>query len=129
MSDSCSSDSGAARDMIHVLKFKGIDVSSVLSEREKRQRKKTCSIFLADIDVGLSCAEFVSTHTCPKCGYYVDEYNDYAYLFTISSFGRCVDPVEPHFVAELELKCKNCKAIRTILKHGPDEGVRVTLRN
>jgi hypothetical protein len=44
-------------------------------------------------------------------------------------FGRCVDQVEPHYVAQLELKCKNCKAIRTILKHGPDEGVRVTLRN
>jgi hypothetical protein len=44
-------------------------------------------------------------------------------------FGRCNDPVEPHYVAELELKCKNSKAIRTILKHGPDEGVRVTLRN
>ena len=44
-------------------------------------------------------------------------------------FGRYDDPVEPHYVAELELMCKNCKAIRTILKHGPDEGVRITLRN
>ena len=32
-------------------------------------------------------------------------------------------------VVQLELVCKNCKAIRTILKYGPDEGVRVTLRN
>jgi hypothetical protein len=38
-------------------------------------------------------------------------------------------PVEPHYVAELELKCKNCKAIRTILKYGADEGVRITLRD
>jgi hypothetical protein len=107
--------------MNHILVCKGIDLSSLLSEGEKRERKKKdSSIFLADVDVGLSCAEFVSTHTCPKCGYYVDEYNDSAYLFTISNFGRCVDPVEPLFVPELELECKNCKAIRTILKHGPD---------
>jgi hypothetical protein len=57
MSDSCPSDSGAARDMNHVLECKGIDVSYLLSEREKRQRKKTSSIFLADVDVGLSCVE------------------------------------------------------------------------
>jgi len=128
MSDSCSSHSSAARDMNHILECKGVDVSSVLSEREKRERKKTSSKFLADVDVGLSCVEFVSAHTCPKCRYYVDEYNDYAYLF-VFRFGRCEDPVEPHYVAQLELTCKNCKAIRTILKCGPDEGVRVTLRN
>ena len=117
MSDSCPSDSSAARDMNHILVCKGIDLLFYLKGKRK---KKDSSIFLADVDVGLSCAEFVSTHTCPKCGYYVDEYNDSAYLFTISNFGRCVDPVEPLFIPELELECKNCKAIRTILKHGPD---------
>src|SRR6187200_1765028 len=108
MSDSCSSHSSAARDMNHILECKGVDVSSVLSEREKRERKKTSSKFLADVDVGLSCVEFVSAHTCPKCRYYVDEYNDYAYLF-VFRFGRCEDPVEPHYGAQLELTCKNCK--------------------
>jgi hypothetical protein len=62
MSDSCPSDSSAA-GMNHVLKYKGIDVSSLLSKKEKRQRKKTSSIFLADIDVGLSCDEFISAHS------------------------------------------------------------------
>jgi phage FluMu protein Com len=101
-----------------------------LSEREKRNRKKTSSKFLADIDVGLSCAEFISAHLCPACGYCVNnlESNEKAYTFT-AMFGRCVDPLESHYVAQLELKCKKCKAIRTILKHVPDEGVRVTLRN
>ena len=55
MSDSCSSDSSAAQDMNHVLKYKGIDVSSLLSKKEKRERKKTSSKFLADVNVGLSC--------------------------------------------------------------------------
>jgi hypothetical protein len=129
MSDSCPSDSSAA-GMNHVLKYKGIDVSSLLSKKEKRQRKKTSSIFLADIDVGLSCDEFISAHSCPKCGYCVDDLQSYEIVYTsMAMFGRCQDPVEPHYVAELELTCKNCKAIRTILKHGPDEGVRVTLRN
>jgi hypothetical protein len=116
--------------MNHVFGCKGIDVSSLLSEREKRQRKKTSSKFLADIDVGLSCVEFVSAHTCPKCGYYVDDFeNDEKVYTSMAMFGRCEDPVEPHYVAKLELTCKNCKAIRTILKFGPDEGVRVTLQN
>ena len=65
MSDSCSSDSSAARDMNHILECKGVDVSSVLSESEKRERRKTSSKFLADVDVGLSCAEFISIHLCP----------------------------------------------------------------
>jgi hypothetical protein len=130
MSDSCSSASGAARDMIHVLEYKGIDVSSLLSEREKRQRKKTSSKFLADIDVGLSCVEFISAHSCPKCGYYVADFESDEKVYSgTAMFGRCEDPVEPHYVVHLELVCKNCKAIRTILKYGPDEGVRVTLRN
>jgi hypothetical protein len=29
-------------------------------------------------------------------------------------FGRCDDPVEPHYVAELELVCKKCKAFTVI---------------
>jgi hypothetical protein len=130
MTDTCYSDPSAARDMNHVLEYKGIDVSSLLSEREKRQRKKTSSKFLADIDVGLSCAEFISAHTCPKCGCHVDDFESDEKVYAgTAMFGRCQDPVEPHYVVQLELVCKNCKAIRTILKCGPDEGVRVTLRN
>jgi ssDNA-binding Zn-finger/Zn-ribbon topoisomerase 1 len=87
-------------------------------------------LFLANVDVGLSCAEFVSAHTCPKCKYYVDDLESDERVYTSSiMLGRCQDPVEPHYVVNLELVCKNCKAIRTILKCGPDQGVRVTLRN
>jgi hypothetical protein len=112
--------------MIHVLEYKGIDVSSLLSEREKRERKKTSSLFLVDVDVGLSCAEFISAHSCPKCGYHVDDLESDGRVYTSSiMLGRCQDPVEPHYVVQLELVCKNCKAIRTILKYGPNEGVRV----
>jgi hypothetical protein len=39
--------------------------NQIESEREKRKRKKTSSKFLADVDVGLSCAEFISIHLCP----------------------------------------------------------------
>jgi hypothetical protein len=54
----------------------------------KREKEKTLPQNYDDVDVGLSCAEFISAHTCPKCGYYVDECNDYAYLFSISDIGR-----------------------------------------
>jgi hypothetical protein len=46
------------------------------------------------------------------------------YINRISMFGRCSDG---HYVVDLEFKCIKCEALRTISKHGPEEGVRVKL--
>jgi hypothetical protein len=129
-----SADTHAARCMVHVLELrqevKGL--FTLLSYEEKRtlRKQKVPLSSLAVMRIGLSCVEQTSLCNCSKCGHYniaadtAEESAKSVYINRISRFARCADG---HYVVDLEFKCIKCEAIRTISKHGPEEGVRVTL--